>query len=305
MAASILQAFGLLKEAKIRLISDGELKIDHKPLKEDNTISSCNPASEIRKLENSLVEEEFLDMKDENLSDSMEFDFENYSDNSTPLLALAKPYTSSKRKQKVILTSDNDNEDWEPKKLSKCETNLSDYEPKNEKMYRTHRLSESDLELYKTFHLPKSLDDYKSLARIDKGFAGKSKEANINDPKLMIQCDQCEKKFSVRSSLNQHVIKHHNEHLECPFCLYSYHLEDSEEFKMHIFMHICGKVAIKTKNSATTICICCGDLSNSKHLEQSGPFHNDECSQCSQKMSSYQEYCKHVKKEHFGVWKYR
>ena len=36
-----------------------------------------------------------------------------------------------------------------------------------------------------------------------------------------------------------------------------------------------------------------------------GPFHNNECAQCYQKMSSFEAYQEHVKDHHNGKWKYR
>merc|ERR1711974_450804 len=36
-----------------------------------------------------------------------------------------------------------------------------------------------------------------------------------------------------------------------------------------------------------------------------GPLHNDECSQCSEKMTSFEAYQEHVKSLHRGIWKYR
>ena len=315
-AESILQAFGLLKEVKIRLDCD-EFKNDSKPpsTKHDTgTNSYHDPTPKIEVSENSLMDEEFFDMKDEPLSD-MEFDFENYSDNTTNLPAALTILKSPKRKQNFVLKAEDDDEDWEPKRNnSNNKTKYSDSDRSNiyrqSSRYSPHKrgpkskLTESDLALYKTFDLPKSLEDYKAQARNNRNFLGISMEKNINDPTLNIKCDQCEKKFKIQHSLNQHVIKHHNEHLECPFCLYAYYLEDAEEFKFHIFTHMSGKYRIKVKHAK--MCIQCGDFSNPiKHAKDKGPFHNDECSQCFEKMTSYQEYCNHVKIKHSGIWKYR
>ena len=109
------------------------------------------------------------------------------------------------------------------------------------------------------------------------------------------------------SNLTLHVIKDHNVHLSCSFCHTAYLTEDAEEFKKHIFMHICGKLFIRNKHryKGAICCIQCGDKASKNHLKKSGPFHNDECSQCLQKMPSYQAYQDHVKNEHSGVWKYR
>ena len=40
-------------------------------------------------------------------------------------------------------------------------------------------------------------------------------------------------------------------------------------------------------------------------MEVRGPLHNDECSQCSKKVSSFKEYQNHVNDHHYGIWKYK
>ena len=42
-----------------------------------------------------------------------------------------------------------------------------------------------------------------------------------------------------------------------------------------------------------------------RHKKQKGLLHNDECTQCSKKISSYQEYQKHVQDQHYGLWKFK
>ena len=206
MAESILQAFGLLKEAKIRLTSD-KFKIDSKPPKHNT--SSCNPTSKIKTLENSFIGEEFLDVKDEPLSD-MEFDFENYSDNPNALPALTKA-SGSKRKQNFIIKDEDDDEDWEPKKNSNIKTKLSDNQKKRGPP-KGGKLSETDLVLYKTFDLPKSLEDYKAQAKHNKGFVGKFKETNINDLTLTIQCEQCVLQLKVYQILQKCTLNSSHSH---------------------------------------------------------------------------------------------
>ena len=57
-------------------------------------------------------------------------------------------------------------------------------------------------------------------------------------------------------------------------------------------------------------CVQCGITAKRKlrikeHVKKLGPLHNDECAQCSQKMTSYNEYRDHVNNKHFGVWKFK
>ena len=57
-------------------------------------------------------------------------------------------------------------------------------------------------------------------------------------------------------------------------------------------------------------CVQCGYIGKRKlriteHLQKLGPLHNNECSQCSEKMASFKEYKDHVNNQHFGVWKFK
>ena len=57
-------------------------------------------------------------------------------------------------------------------------------------------------------------------------------------------------------------------------------------------------------------CIQCGKkiktMQNMQiHLNKYGSIHNEECSQCSEKMTSFESYQNHVKAAHNGVWQYK
>ena len=57
-------------------------------------------------------------------------------------------------------------------------------------------------------------------------------------------------------------------------------------------------------------CVQCGYTGKrtsriKEHVQKLGPLHNDECAQCSQKMTSFNEYKDHVNNQHFGVWKFK
>ena len=40
-------------------------------------------------------------------------------------------------------------------------------------------------------------------------------------------------------------------------------------------------------------------------MKSRGPFHDDQCSQCSRKFSTHEEYKVHVQDEHYGIWKFK
>ena len=158
------------------------------------------------------------------------------------------------------------------------------------------------LEEFKSFELPKPLEEYQkppNKIKEDMWTRNKNKEGNN-----LLKCPDCELTFQKTIILRLHVIKYHNEHLQCDLCDTATKLEDAEEFKRHMFRHIVlGKGGLKE-------CIQCGKTKKrkehlAKHLKQKGPFHNDECSQCSEKMSSFKAYQQHVNERHSGIWKFK
>ena len=57
-------------------------------------------------------------------------------------------------------------------------------------------------------------------------------------------------------------------------------------------------------------CVQCGNFFGrpnkfQEHIQKKGPHHNDQCSQCSRKFETYEEYKTHVEEEHYGKWKYK
>ena len=163
-------------------------------------------------------------------------------------------------------------------------------------------------ENFKTFELPNPLEDYTkqpvkmsdTLYRISKEKEQKWSSATI---RKAFTCSQCELRFIVKNAFEYHEIKYHREHLQCPQCKRVDKVEDVEEFKWHVFNHVVlGLGGLKE-------CIQCGKAMKrkyclEKHLKYYGPLHNEECNQCSKKMSSFKEYQEHIKEHHDSVWKY-
>ena len=97
------------------------------------------------------------------------------------------------------------------------------------------------------------------------------------------KCSVC---FNYVTNLRYHMITQHSQHLACTFCRSVFQIEDGKKFKRHMFRHIVLEKGINQ-------CVQCGlswkeARSKAEHLEKFGSNHNDECAQCSQKLSSYQ-----------------
>ena len=323
---SILETFGLLKKSEIKLSDNlfNETKIE--PLNSTSSNSRTLMKTEENSMINSeiSIKNEFIDIKEEPIDDRIEFDpiLEYSSDESLPLKM------KNKKKKKITKKLEYDGV-WEPGRPSKikakkgykktrqvcdvCQKSCNNL-PKHMNDHhnedidielsksRNKRFSYEDLALFQKFELPQRLEEY--LKQPQK--PTKQMEETVRDMTKPIECPQCHLRFSAKERLKMHLIKHHNEHLQCKYCILAFCLEDSEKFQKHMFFHL--------KNSALISCIQCGFVgtkSHSKitalkeHLEKRGPLHNDECSQCSKKMPTYEAYQDHVKEEHFNIWKYK
>ena len=164
-------------------------------------------------------------------------------------------------------------------------------------------------DIFKTFELPNPLEDYTKqpvemsdeLYRRSKDKEQKWSGATIGKA---FTCSQCQLRFLTKAACIYHEIKFHYEHLQCTLCYRVDKVENVEEFKWHVFNHVVlGQGGLKE-------CIQCGKAKKkkdaiSRHLSFMGPLHNDECTQCSKKISSFKEYQEHVNKHHYGIWKYR
>ena len=251
-------------------------------------------------MKNESFDQNIHNIKDEFINDGKEFDFdlEYFSDDSVGDPTVEEIITDEKNEIETKKKLSEDDIDWEPGKHSK-----------REYKYFFKELSQKDLKLLKTFELPKSLESYKRKPKNLLHLKKNKIEETKNDETKPFQCSQCSLRVPTEMHIKSHIIKHHFEHLRCPYCDSLngvFHLEDVDEFKKHIFVHFnISKHAEKYK----TGCIQCGKHDRpdklTKHLKQRGPLHNDECSQCSRKMASFHEYQNHVNDQHYGVWKYK
>ena len=169
-----------------------------------------------------------------------------------------------------------------------------------------NELLSEDFELLKTlFGFPNSLEEYRKQPKSKRNYAVKNKNNDILEIlPSNVQCPNCQKILQNRNVLRSHMLKIHSEHFQCPICGTAKSVNDVKEFKKHVFEHIAHDKGIWKQ------CIQCGFLerrtiSFSRHLQKRGPLHNDECSQCSKKLSSYKEYQDHVNTQHYGIWKYK
>ena len=163
-----------------------------------------------------------------------------------------------------------------------------------------------DFEVLKTlFGFPNSLEEYRKQPDNKRNYAVRNKGNNVSEilpPN--VQCPDCQKIFQNDFSFRRHQLKIHSEHFQCPICDVAKKVDDAEEFKKHVFEHIVHGKGIWKQ------CIQCGYLGKrtnhfTQHLQKMGPLHNDECSQCSKKFSSYKEYQDHINTQHYGIWKYK
>ena len=167
-------------------------------------------------------------------------------------------------------------------------------------------LAESDPN-FKTFELPNPLEDYKKQpVEMSNKMYERSKDKEQKWSGITIHkaftCSHCQLRFMQHYKIINHEIKYHQEHLQCNLCPRVNKLEDVEEFKMHVFNHIVLGLG------GLSECIQCGRTWRKgfyEHVRYYGPLHNEECTQCSKKMSSFKEYQEHVNEQHYGVWKYR
>ena len=124
--------------------------------------------------------------------------------------------------------------------------------------------------------------------------------------KYPFACKSCPKKFTNDNLLSFHIKVYHNPHFQCPYCPNAFHQEEANKFKKHLFNH-----EHVTETDLPHECIQCGKQDFclqrlQKHIDEfRGPFHNNQCTQCSEKFENHANYKDHVKKCHQGVWKYR
>ena len=151
-----------------------------------------------------------------------------------------------------------------------------------------------------TYELPKAIETYKE----DPGeFTNKKYAYKGPYPEKDLTCNKCGTAFSCEERLEDHKLRIHEYHLKCPLCLKVFRVEQVHVFKLHTYNH-------QQNADLFHICIQCGKLSHiparhKAHLNNMGPFHDDQCAQCPKKFKSHEEYKAHVKKEHFDQWVYK
>ena len=162
---------------------------------------------------------------------------------------------------------------------------------------------------FENFELPNPLEDYMKHSVVMsngnyKRYKDKEQKWSGATIQKSFQCSECQLRFLASSECRYHETRYHNKHLQCTLCHRVDKVENIQEFKRHVFNHlVLGLGGFKE-------CIRCGKTHQRKnivikHLKFFGPLHNEECTQCLKKMSSFKEYQEHVNEQHYGVWKYR
>lgn len=164
---------------------------------------------------------------------------------------------------------------------------------------QSHTLTSEQQELFDHYQLPKPLEDYKQSPLEPK--VNNNDDKDNNKP---LACHLCHSRFTTEPGLQGHLIKYHSEHYNCSFCYRVFPVTEIDDFRLHMFKHE-QKILL-----GTATCIQCGIVFRQPtklkdHIELKGPHHDDECSQCPEKLTSYEEYQRHVEEKHAGHWKFK
>ena len=353
MSASVLEAFGFLKKGHVQLsrenLNENTISIASLPTNNSQIIKpELLPKIEI--IDDNDIKEEHVDYLDDNIYEYENFleDIGGSDDFLTSVIEQKEEegntnldMTLSKKSNDIDDNSDNE---WKPpgeKLKTKSKKNyyyLNKGKPKKEKVGRPivnhHELSEKDLELYKTFELPKPLEKYISKPKNLKGLIRKAEE-NKNDLTLKYQCTVCQWRLQNITKLKAHEIRHHNEHISCQICSAAYHANETENFKKHMFYHLClnaenynnsahaqrtkrlmeakqkksliPKIKKKQKPAKKVVGICyvCGlDSKNLRaHITEAHPINNERptCSDCGKEFPSKTRLGRHFRRVHQKV----
>ena len=125
----------------------------------------------------------------------------------------------------------------------------------------------------------------------------------IDETHKPIQCTCCTRRFNNEKGLKIHLLRFHTSHYSCPYCRYDFPLDDFEAFRKHMFRH-----EHVTKVTEPAECIQCGYSSIRmesirKHVKSSGPYHTNQCTQCTATFTSWAEHKTHVANYHANIWK--
>ena len=150
-------------------------------------------------------------------------------------------------------------------------------------------------ELPEDFVLPKPLDYYKRkpVKPYDES------KVKFRKPGVAFYCGVCDKSFSSQYRLDYHHFKIHEDRLKCPLCPHMNKIDAEPYFRLHMYNH--------TKTSV--ICVQCGRHYPKKgryntHKKTNGPHHDDQCAQCPERFSSFDDHKAHVESVH-GTWMYK
>ena len=208
-----------------------------------------------------------------------------------------EPQSKRKKRKKMSLDGDDDeDDDWAP--IFYDEPVKKRKYTKKEQPHPNQPLTSEQQQLFDKYEFPRPLDTLKCPP-----FETKVKSVNIDvDMSKAFACHVCASRFSTNQNLRSHLVKFHSEHYNCCYCKRAFGLEEEEELKLHMFKH-----EHKLLSGSPMTCIQCGMYYPKmfryvEHLKRKGPFHNDQCSQCEQKLTSYEEYKDHVTAEHNGRW---
>ena len=171
---------------------------------------------------------------------------------------------------------------------------------KTKKKLLEKNLTVEQQKTYESYELPKPLQDFKVPAFESKTKLYINAEVDFNKP---FACQICGSRFASNQNLQSHVIKLHSEHYNCCFCKKVFALDKVEDFKLHMFKH-------DNKMLSKCACIQCGIFFQQsykfhEHIRRKGPYHDNQCTQCSDKFSTHEDYRSHVESKHFGEWVYK
>ena len=275
MTESIMNSFGLLRPLSVCLNRQEKWNqknmLESKPnitnssmIKTENLLESQPIITNSSMIKTEIpMENEFIDIKEELLEDvDFDYNLEYASDDSFHPPPI-KEKNRQKRKKPIIKDYNEQSKDLEfnvgleyssddslplkrkknkvRKKLTKRQkTNIKGedigWKPKiPRKIGRPGPWSDKEFELFKSFELPKPLQEYVSK---QKKFDQRKFDESMMGENKHFQCSLCQMKFTNSWNLNIHEIKFHNEHYQCPSCDAAKKVEDAEEFKKHVFEHL-------------------------------------------------------------------
>ena len=233
--------------------------------------------------------------------EKIEVDYDYFEDFLQPLPDLDPEVEPDqepvKRSRKKIKQDKDDDENWTPNVVPK--RTRKNGVAKQERQSKGASFIRKNEQLLRSYEHSKPLTEYK----VPPCDTRMKKNIGSVDYSKEFSCDMCSGRFATEKIMFEHMTRMHEEHFDCPYCNHSFRLDEEEKFKLHLFKH-----DHKLLNS--TACVQCGKFFRQpshyrNHLKVRGTYHDDQCTQCPVKFSTYEEYKDHVKKEHQDVWQYK